>query len=862
MTGVINSQNTEVASLQHSSQETAVFLNKNQNGNYVSNETTDETSNESSPDSPTHSDSTETTQVTTTNSITSLKNKKITANNNNSTNGKIMSDFISKGFVNQKKLSNFENSSSTATDSDDSCVTKTFTKPSIPSSMATTSLTNGIDENEDIMNPISFKNNRRSSSSLSEAEDDQIAKFRRESIKNYKGMGGVSWGSLSIGAWLKDEIMFNKLQDAITIRLQQEEEQKLGSDPNESSFLFASSKENDLLSTFDDPPSLIKQKIESEKEDEEVSNVNNELIEPTVNLDDSLQKNSTNTLSQFKKPTNVENHFNLKPQASYLPTLEQKYCKDYSCCGITLPSLHDLLNHYEQSHVPGSHTTGNKLSDEIIINNTQFINKQPNNKQQSNFSTSGKPITSHSFSIGENMRKVHSYNVFHNVENKLNLKTIGELLPNENKNYTSKKQLVNHQNNQQEETKKVFLNNNVAHEKEQVVSQSVQPNLKFEPVNLQRGYKSYSMSNAVDVGVQNYRQINSNSTLTTTPPPNFGKCNFTSTEKVQQKERTASPQAISKPLSPPATSAINSHDKFDLQTVVDSHKTTTTEDILEEAKALIGIIQPTSMRNSKSLDINLTIKTNDSLDIKNKRTIEIDGKLQKRIIDKKETKSFIGDYSSSEKPKFCEHNDMDDHGLHSDLDMDALDEADLKVMVELGKITNDGDDGDDENLENNGNNDQQNNNGNDEDKNNEENNKDEDEEDDEERDEDEEQNEGQPPIKKRKINVKSVGIPDEPFMRSKTFVEDEDKPFRCPVIGCDKAYKNQNGLKYHRAHGHEGQILQENNDGTFSVINPETNLPFNEFVEFELDKPYRCEGCGRRYKNLNGLKYHKAHSTH
>ena len=27
----------------------------------------------------------------------------------------------------------------------------------------------------------------------------------------------------------------------------------------------------------------------------------------------------------------------------------------------------------------------------------------------------------------------------------------------------------------------------------------------------------------------------------------------------------------------------------------------------------------------------------------------------------------------------------------------------------------------------------------------------------------------------------------------------EDKPFKCPVVGCEKAYKNQNGLKYHKA---------------------------------------------------------------
>jgi hypothetical protein len=25
---------------------------------------------------------------------------------------------------------------------------------------------------------------------------------------------------------------------------------------------------------------------------------------------------------------------------------------------------------------------------------------------------------------------------------------------------------------------------------------------------------------------------------------------------------------------------------------------------------------------------------------------------------------------------------------------------------------------------------------------------------------------------------------------------EEHKPFRCPVIGCEKAYKNQNGLKH------------------------------------------------------------------
>jgi len=31
-------------------------------------------------------------------------------------------------------------------------------------------------------------------------------------------------------------------------------------------------------------------------------------------------------------------------------------------------------------------------------------------------------------------------------------------------------------------------------------------------------------------------------------------------------------------------------------------------------------------------------------------------------------------------------------------------------------------------------------------------------------------------------------------------------------------------------------------------------------VGMEKEKPYRCDVCGKRYKNLNGLKYHRQHS--
>jgi len=103
---------------------------------------------------------------------------------------------------------------------------------------------------------------------------------------------------------------------------------------------------------------------------------------------------------------------------------------------------------------------------------------------------------------------------------------------------------------------------------------------------------------------------------------------------------------------------------------------------------------------------------------------------------------------------------------------------------------------------------------------------------------------------------------DDPARRLYVAERDEDRPFKCPVIGCDKNYKNQNGLKYHRLHGHQNQKLRANPDGTFSVIDPRSNTPYPAGADLDKDKPYRCEVCGKRYKNLNGLKYHRGHTTH
>ncbi len=36
--------------------------------------------------------------------------------------------------------------------------------------------------------------------------------------------------------------------------------------------------------------------------------------------------------------------------SSYLPKMEASFMRDFSCCGLILPSLHELLQHYEEQH--------------------------------------------------------------------------------------------------------------------------------------------------------------------------------------------------------------------------------------------------------------------------------------------------------------------------------------------------------------------------------------------------------------------------------------------------------------------------------------------------------------------------------
>lgn len=97
------------------------------------------------------------------------------------------------------------------------------------------------------------------------------------------------------------------------------------------------------------------------------------------------------------------------------------------------------------------------------------------------------------------------------------------------------------------------------------------------------------------------------------------------------------------------------------------------------------------------------------------------------------------------------------------------------------------------------------------------------------------------------------------------------KPFKCPKPNCNKSYKQANGLKYHLSHGScnfapakdveqiQALLDRKQHDGE-----PMTDAEMRE-VEKEAERrlrPYACGvgDCQRRYKNMNGLRYHYQHS--
>ncbi|PWN42784.1 hypothetical protein IE81DRAFT_115507 [Ceraceosorus guamensis] len=116
-----------------------------------------------------------------------------------------------------------------------------------------------------------------------------------------------------------------------------------------------------------------------------------------------------------------------------------------------------------------------------------------------------------------------------------------------------------------------------------------------------------------------------------------------------------------------------------------------------------------------------------------------------------------------------------------------------------------------------------------------------------------------------------------------------EKPFKCQMPGCDKAYKQANGLKYHRLHGTCNQNLlplnQQSINGSHpnsrastpsarTAMNPDGTLcdgstppsPSSaaamEIAASRMEKRYVCQvgACGKHFGSISGLKYHYTHS--
>lgn len=120
------------------------------------------------------------------------------------------------------------------------------------------------------------------------------------------------------------------------------------------------------------------------------------------------------------------------------------------------------------------------------------------------------------------------------------------------------------------------------------------------------------------------------------------------------------------------------------------------------------------------------------------------------------------------------------------------------------------------------------------------------------------------------------------------------KPFKCPKPNCNKSYKQANGLKYHMTHGscnfapakeveHVKDLLLErrkqqqqlqggmggatSNGAQLSTSPSLEGLTEDDLLSLSREaekrlRPFACGvgDCQRRYKNMNGLRYHYQHS--
>ncbi|XDT44471.1 Zinc finger C2H2 type domain signature [Nakaseomyces glabratus] len=519
-------------------------------------------------------------------------------------------------------------------------------------------------------------------------------RIRRDSIAHLQGVGGVSWGSLSIGSWLRDEVM--------------------------------------LHTAFNKPSQGSRRE--------------------SINLMHPISM-SSGRRSSVLHPHHMKAG---SPPVSYnaiLPNLEEQYCKDYSCCGISLPGLHDLLKHYEDAHIEPSHSTHKHKHGTLAPVNGTVGSQLATSSTNNDLNT---PQHMNIIRQQLNHDNLHEHQVYTDRQMR------------SNSNAALGQQYMGH-------VPHSTVSESPSPTSSQLTSTQTTPlvgkNTALSAVHTtpsfgQSGHRMRNNGNLIDSVPTNdvFMNIMNQNNDSKTVPPDFQNHTISfSNYNINFSENIAKPSNIMpKPL--------------DNSQMNDPLENNTRPDILNTSQRKSGISQVFAASHAAPDQLSRS-NTDENGNLNDGRNVNTSKEAQTVPIGMKNNSS--GQPSANKK-------------FQSAPKINANIKTDHPGIKNAGLLTS-----------------------------------------------------------------QSIDPARRVF-----YENDENKPFKCPVLGCGKTYKNQNGLKYHRLHGHQNQTLIENPDGTYSVVDPESNEIYLENLQDIKDKPYRCDTCGKRYKNLNGLKYHRGHSTH
>ncbi|KAH3899956.1 zinc-coordinating transcription factor SFP1 SCDLUD_004272 [Saccharomycodes ludwigii] len=678
---------------------------------------------------------------------------------------------------------------------------------------------------------------------------ENLVRLRRESVAHALGMGGVSWGSLSIGSWLKDEVMFRK-----------------GSNNHHSGTTSTSVSSN-------------------EGSPINVSNISNNFNymgqqQGTGQMHHQNNNSDNNTDSSC---TSAIKNSGINTHASYLPNLEKKYCKDYSCCGLLLPSLHDLLDHYEQAHIAAASSNLVATIGTNNINNNYTLDKanRPvslatptasvasiNNNNSDHYATMGQKTLSKNIknksdstsnkaentsNFSSRLLKAGDNTVYQHMNGKDNVNTnnieyrincigtdnnlVSTTSPsNSNVTVTGMNRSPNVFNHHALSRGNSSLNDNLidsVHTNDVFLNQTAGGNEQHRhTIDLQKSFKNYFINMGSSDQSSNSNVANMSSSLNT----------YNRNHHLHQNKSGNNAISNSNVGIQHKNSSINSN----------TNPNNNTFSASDGVSSCVVSSKSTISSSSSSIMSSNTNTPATSIDDDSIATCNSQISNSNNNIDKLPKSNMNNDYNGSNKNSEVLLDDERHSAEHHKADS-AVNNNCVNNKTSISDSNN-------RDVINNAS--SHNNNGGIAGNNNSITNKEDIDEPDIDMKDLREYNEDIDHFGEKFNMLHRRPFIDDPARTLYVMDLEENKPFRCPVIGCDKSYKNQNGLKYHRLHGHQGQKLFENPDGSFSIIDPESNEPYPDGMEFEKDKPYRCEVCGRRYKNLNGLKYHRGHSTH